>query len=81
MYWEPAEVVAALIGGIFIGISSTLNLFFYGRITGMSGTFNSIVKFDKSNGFFWKFCLFAGLILIPNLIFIFGNNTINVGDH
>ena len=59
----------ALVGGLLIGVSSTLNLYWYGRITGMSGIFNSLIKFDKEAGFFWKFCFFSGLIFVPSIIY------------
>ena len=59
----------ALMGGVIIGISTTLNLFWYGRITGMSGMFNSLIKYDRDAGFYWKFCFVAGLILVPCIFY------------
>ncbi len=40
------EYIAAIIGGIFIGIACTLNYYLYGRIVGMSGLFNTLFKFN-----------------------------------
>ena len=69
-------------GGLLIGISSTLNLYLYGRITGLSGAFNSLIKYDKNAGFLWKIAFILGLIDGPfwilylkgNSIDFFGNN-------
>lgn len=55
----------ALIGGAFIAASTTLHLLFAGRVTGMSGIFNTLIKFDKASGFYWKVCFLFGLLLIP----------------
>ena len=63
---------------MLIGISSTLNLLWYGRITGMSGIFNSLVKFDKEAGFYWKFCFFTGLISVPSVLYYTCCNQINL---
>jgi uncharacterized membrane protein YedE/YeeE len=35
----------------------------------MSGMFNSMIKINKSTGFLWKLCFFAGLISIPNYFY------------
>lgn len=61
--------MCALIGGVLIGISTSLNLYLFKRITGMSGMFNSIIKFDLATGFMWKFFAFVGLITIPFLTY------------
>jgi hypothetical protein len=60
-----SEVLAAAIGGALIALSTTLNLLLYGRITGLSGIFNSVIKYDLSAGFVWKTCFFVGLLTIP----------------
>lgn len=67
--WIWQDIILALVGGLLIGLSTTLNLYWYGRITGMSGIFNTLIKVDKEAGFQWKFSFFAGLIFIPSLIF------------
>jgi uncharacterized membrane protein YedE/YeeE len=61
-------VIAATIGGVLISISTTLNLLLYGRITGLSGAFNSMIKHDKPAGFDWKTVLMVGLFTIPALL-------------
>jgi uncharacterized protein len=70
-------VVAATIGGVLISISTTLNLLFFGRITGLSGAVNSIFKYDKDAGFDWKTAFMVGLITIPAVLQqIFGNKIV-----
>ena len=61
-------MVAALIGGTLIAISTTLNLLLYGRITGLSGSFNTIIRLDKEGGLHWKFVFLTGLITIPAVL-------------
>lgn len=56
------DYLPAFFGGVLIGISSSLNLFFTGRITGLSGLFFSLIKFDIPGGFYWKYAFFVGLI-------------------
>ena len=74
VYWNTKDVVAAMIGGVLIAISTTLNLYLYGRITGLSGIFNSVIKHDIKGGFEWKTAFFMGLLTIPVLAYqIFGN--------
>jgi len=74
VYWNNQDVIGALIGGALIAISSTLNLLMFGRITGLSGAFNSIVRYDKEGGFDWKMCFMTGLITVPAALNqVFGN--------
>lgn len=44
----------AFIGGIIIGVATSLNFMILGRITGNSGVFNTLIKFDFKEGFVWK---------------------------
>lgn len=68
VYWNNQDIICALIGGAFIAVSTTLNLLLYGRITGLSGSFNSIIKHDLNAGFDYKTTFFVGLITIPALL-------------
>jgi hypothetical protein len=73
VYWSTQDVVAALIGGTLIAITTSLNLLLYGRITGLSGIFNSVIKYDVKAGFEWKLAFMTGLITFPVLMYeIFG---------
>ena len=64
VYWVNQDVIAALIGGALIAIATSLNLLLYGRITGLSGAFNSIIRLDEEGGMHWKFVFFTALITI-----------------
>jgi uncharacterized membrane protein YedE/YeeE len=68
VFWSNQDVIAALIGGTLIAISTSLNLLLYGRITGLSGAFNSIIRFDKEAGMHWKYVFFTALITIPAIL-------------
>ena len=68
---EPTDLIAATIGGIIIGLAATLNLATYGRITGMSGIFNTLFKFDFKGGFKWKLWFLSGLSFAAYSIYFF----------
>ena len=76
------DYLSAFIGGLFIGLSATLNLLFLGRITGLSGMFNSIVKFDWPAGFYWKYAFVTGMITVAvPMRFLAGDDgTYSFGD-
>ncbi len=78
VYWNSNEIGAAVIGGALIALATSLNLYFYGRITGLSGVFNSVIKHDTESGFIWKFSFLVGLITIPFLTFIFASTDIKM---
>lgn len=80
VYWNDQDVICALIGGVLIAISTTLNLLLYGRITGLSGSFNSIIKYDKAAGFDFKTSFFVGLFTIPAVLNQIYGNRIDNGD-
>lgn len=68
VYWSTQEVIQALIGGCCIAAATSLNLLLYGRITGLSGIFNSVVKHDVKAGFDWKVSFGVGLLALPVLL-------------
>lgn len=78
--WNPAEVAGAVIGGAIIALSSTLNLLLYGRITGINGILNTLIKADFKNGFGWKFSFMLGLIAIPVLFHVSQGNYITLSN-
>lgn len=67
---EAEDMILAFIGGAIIGLATTLNLATYGRITGNSGIFNSLIKFSFKEGFRWKYSFFSGLIAASYMIFL-----------
>ena len=78
VYWNSQDVICSAIGGVFIAISTSLNLILFGRVTGLSGSFNSMIKYDKKAGFDYKTCFMVGLFTIPALLNqIFGNTITN----
>ena len=68
---EPTDLYAAAIGGIIIGLATTLNFATYGRITGMSGIFNSLIKISIKEGFKWKLWFLSGLITATYSLYYF----------
>jgi hypothetical protein len=62
------------LGGALIALATSLNLYFYGRITGLSGIFNSVIKYDKPAGFLWKFSFFIGFISPAFLFYAIGES-------
>lgn len=61
-------IIMPLIGGVLIGLSSTLMLFGLGKITGISGLYSSILTPSKENT--WKYFFLLGLFL-GGLVFNF----------
>ena len=47
--------IAALAGGMLIGLSATILLAFEGRIAGISGIVNGAIKFTKQENWRWLF--------------------------
>jgi hypothetical protein len=64
------DYLSALLGGIIIGLAATLNLATYGRITGNSSIFNTLIKLSVKDGLKWKFSFFTGLISAGFLIYL-----------
>lgn len=66
---ELSDISRALIGGVFLGISSSLLLYFKGRIFGISGFIGfSIENFSKSR---WRLIMLFSLILGGSLNYFF----------
>ena len=59
----------AILGGILIALSTSLNLFIKGRITGMSGIYYSLTTIEIKS-FFWKASLVCGMIFITCIIYL-----------
>jgi len=71
------DAYAALIGGSFIAAATSFHLLSTGRVTGMSGIFNSLIKLDQGCGLHWKILFLLGLILLPVIAFYFEINSIS----
>jgi uncharacterized membrane protein YedE/YeeE len=70
MYWDTTQVLLALLGGVFIAASSSLNLFLTGRITGMSSIFYTLINWDMKEGLIWKVMFVVGLIIPPYVLWL-----------
>ena len=77
--WNSQDIICAVIGGSLIAAATSLNLYMYGRITGISGVFNSIVKADFKGGFIWKYCFLLGLLTFPNIFGLIYEKQIDIG--
>lgn len=62
--------ISALIGGVLIGFSAVLLLWFNGRIAGISGIFHGLCPPTK-NDFLWRFIFLIGLILGSQIYYFF----------
>lgn len=60
-YFSLSENSAAIIGGALIAISSSLNLLFNGKITGMSGMFFGLVSCEKNAN--WRLAFLNGMLI------------------
>jgi len=67
MILDLQDIQNAFLGGLLISLASSLHLWLKGRVTGMSGIFNGIIKFD--NTFVWKLNIFCGLVFASCMAF------------
>jgi uncharacterized membrane protein YedE/YeeE len=54
------SIINAVLGGGLIGLSASLMLIFNGRVTGIAGIYNGVVKKIDAD-FFWRLALVLGL--------------------
>ena len=54
--------ISAFIGGIFIGTSSVILMWFNGRIAGISGIFHGLFKYNL-NDYWWRVLFIIGLLV------------------
>jgi len=47
--FEPNQIGFATLGGIILGLATSLNYIFRGKVTGMSGIVYGIISLNKSN--------------------------------
>ena len=67
--FNPDDVIFATIGGLIIGLASTINLTLTGRVTGMSGIFNGLITQDKKT-FKVKLVTFLGMLSATCLLYL-----------
>ncbi|WP_417336192.1 YeeE/YedE family protein [Halobacteriovorax marinus] len=66
--------LSPLVGGLLIGVSSSLMLWGLGRVTGVSGIYSSVLSFDREN--MWKYSFILGLVFGGFLLSQFYANTL-----
>lgn len=62
------SILLASLGGAIIGIASSMMLIFNGRVTGISGIYNGILSFVKSD-LLWRIAFILGLIFGGSVLF------------
>lgn len=80
VYWDTFSVLMSLLGGLLLGTAATLNLFYYGKITGISGISYTVALRDKTNGFYWKYSFLAGLFTLPYFAHLFIGDSLKFSD-
>lgn len=63
--------IAALTGGVLIGLASVLLMAFHGRIAGMTGILGGIVP-PLASDWVWRAAFLAGAIIAPALLLTAG---------
>lgn len=63
------DIEVACIGGLLIGLATSLHYIVKGRITGFSGIFYSLITYDE-NSFFWKLSLMSAVVFSSSLFYI-----------
>ena len=62
--------MGALVGGLIIGLSTSILLLFTGKIFGISGIIGGIIK-PSANDVLWRIVILAGLILGGLLVYLY----------
>ncbi|WP_072786712.1 YeeE/YedE family protein [Duganella sacchari] len=62
--WNAFTPLAALTGGLLIGLAAALLIIFNGRIAGISGILGGVLK-PHTGDIAWRFAFIAGLIVAP----------------
>ena len=64
------DIISAFIGGLVIGVISTLNLLLYGQITGLSGMLGHTLMMKADGSYTYKFCFVSGLVQSTLVIYL-----------
>jgi len=62
--WNAFTPLAALTGGLLIGLAAAILIVLNGRIAGISGILGGLLK-PRANDIAWRFAFIAGLIAAP----------------
>ena len=69
--WTHFTPLAALSGGLLIGLSATVLLLLNGRIAGISGIVGGLLQRYRAGDFAWRVAFVLGLVLAPVLYRLF----------
>ncbi len=62
--WAEVTPLASLIGGILIGIATSMLILLNGRIAGISGILGGLLN-PKKKDVYWRLAFLSGLIIAP----------------
>ena len=63
------NLLLPLVGGLLIGVSTSLMLWGLGRITGISGIYSSVLSLKQED--FWKYSFLLGLLVGSGIMYHF----------
>lgn len=69
VYWNGYDIALGVIGGVLIGVATSIHYLLKGRVTGFSGIVYSIITFDKPS-FYWKVSLMMGVVIASSIFFL-----------
>ncbi|HOB61202.1 MAG TPA: YeeE/YedE thiosulfate transporter family protein [Candidatus Competibacteraceae bacterium] len=69
--WTHFTPIAALVGGLLIGLSATLLILCNGRIAGISGIIGGLLQRPNLSEASWRIAFVLGLVLAPTLYGLF----------
>jgi len=69
--WTHFTPIAALVGGLLIGLSATLLILCNGRIAGISGIISGLLQRPNLSEASWRIAFVLGLVLAPTLYGLF----------
>jgi len=78
VYWNNTDIEAAVIGGALIAISSSFNMYSYGRSPSLSKIFNNLIRFNHGVDDVWNFSFLLGFLTIPFWIYTTSGNSIHL---
>ena len=62
--WEAFTPYSALLGGLMIGVSAVMLILLTGRVAGISGILDGLIK-PQSNETLWRFTFVLGMVAAP----------------
>lgn len=69
VYWNWGDIIAASIGGLLVGLGTTLQYWLGGRNNGCGGVLDAFSKKWPRDQFEWKYSYFTGMIIVSMVLF------------